>query len=507
MASNQRIKGVQAAPMLSGILPIITLNGVPLSWPVISTILGNSYFFVITATLLSLFLTGLCLIYKYTPQMLNDLRAFTNNDLADKGLIMWMIFILLIPLFFDVGPMMLLFWWILFLWGYLIPAEKRIAFFFVFLIFMSSWIAHIGAGFITYTENQITRQIYTTEHNLYNERDAAQIASWISAHPADAEPMNTMALIEIHRSNYSEAIRLLNQSIDLNPGNPRFYNHLGLAFIGSGKSKEALKAFQNSIALMPDNVVYHYNLSRLYQSTYNFYEGEKAIASASGIDADRVRRLLDEENTVGKTRYIQECSPLRLQLSRQMKPSEELRSVADALWSLAFGMIPRKASIFLAFGCLVVFLIMSYVPDDKFTKRCSRCGKLHYSGARTTTGNPMCLQCHWIDVKAKKQQGSILHHKREEIRKYKTFSYQKLLRLELMLPGLGSFLTNRTSTALIRISVLSVSLVAIITGGQFIISFTPVAIEYTGIVRILGILSLGLLLIRAYKAPPIRYGV
>ena len=507
MASNQRIKGVQGAPVLTGIMPIITLNGVPLSWPVISTILGNSYFFVITATLLSLFLTGLCLIYKYTPQMLNDLRAFTNNDLADKGLIVWMIFILLIPLFFDVGPMMLLLWWILFLWGYLIPAEKRIAFFFVFLILMSIWIAHIGAGFITYTENQLNRQIYTTEHKLVNETDAAQIASWIATHPADAEPMNTMALIEINRSNYSEAIRLLNRSIDLDPGNPRFYNHLGLALIGSGKIKEAFKAFQNSIVLLPDNVVYNYNLSRLYQSTYNFYEGEKAIASASGLDADRVRHLLDEENAVGRTRYIQECSPLRLHLARQMKPSKELKSVADALWTFAFGMIPRKASIFLAFACLFVFLMMGYVPDDKFTKRCSRCGKLYYSGARTITGNPMCLQCHWIDVKTKKQQGSILHHKTEEIRKYKTYSYQKLLKLELMLPGLGSFLTNRTSTALIRMSVLSASLVAIITGGQFIISFTPVAIEYTGIIRIIGIISLGLLMIRAYKAPPIRYGV
>jgi tetratricopeptide (TPR) repeat protein len=316
-----------------------------------------------------------------------------------------------------------------------------------------------------------------------------------------------MALIEINRSNYPEAIRLLNRSIDLDPDNPRFYNHLGLALIGSGKSKEAFKAFQNSIVLMPDNVVYHYNLSRLYQSTYNFYEGEKAIATASGLDADRVRQLLDEENAVGRTRYIQEYSPLRLQLARQMKPSEGLGSVADALWSLAFGMITRKASIFLAFGCFLFFLMMGYVPDDKFTKRCSRCGKLYYSGARTITGNPMCLQCHWIDVKTKKQQGSILHHKTEEIRKYKTYSYQKLLRLELMLPGLGSFLTNRTGTALIRMSVLSVCIVAIITGGQFIISFTPVAIEYTGIIRIIGVISLGLLLIRAYKAPPIRYGV
>jgi tetratricopeptide (TPR) repeat protein len=507
MASNQRNKGVQAAPVLTGILPIISLNGIPLTWPVISTILGNSYFFVITATLLSLFLTGLCLAYKYTPQMLNDLRTFTNNDLPDKGIIVWMIFILLIPLFFNVGPMMLLLWWILLLWGYLIPSEKRIAFFFVFLILMSSWIAHIGAGFITYTETQVNRQLYTIEHKMADETDNVSIASWISAHPADAVPMNTMALIEINRSNFPEAIRLLNRCIDLDPDNPRFYNHLGLAFIGSGKTKEAFKAFQNSILLMPNNVISHYNLSRLYQSTYNFYEGEKAIASASGIDADRVRHLLDEENAVGRTRYIQECSSPWLQLARQMKPSEELRSVADALWTFAFGMVPRKASIYLAFGCFLVFLMMGYVPDDKFTKRCSRCGKLYYSGAKTSSGNPICLQCHWIDVKTKKQQNSILHHKTEEIRKYKTYSYQKLLRLELMLPGLGSFLTNRTSTALIRMIILSVSLTAIISGGQFIISFTPVHIEYTGIVRIIGFILLGLLLMRAYKAPPIRYGV
>ncbi len=498
---------MQATSLLTGILPITYLNGIPLSWPAISTILGNSYFFVLSTTLLSLFLVGLCLIYKYSPQVLNDFRGYTNNDLPDMGLILWIIFILLIPLFFDVGPMMLLLWWFLVLWGYLIPSEKRIVFFFVFLILMSSWIAHVGAGFITYTENQINRQIFITEHKLGNESDTSSILKWIAAHPADAEPMNAMALIEINRSNFPEAIRLLNRSIDLDPGNPRFYNHLGLALIGSGKTREAFKAFQYSISLMPHNVVYHYNLSRLYQSTYNFYEGEKAIASASGVDADRVRRLLDEENAVGRTRYIQERSPVRLMLARQMKPSDDLRLVADVLWTFGFGAIPRKASIFFAFGCFIVFIVIGYIPDDKFTKRCSRCGKLYYSGARTMTGNPICLQCHWIDTKTKKQQGNILHHKTEEIRRYKSFTYQKLLRLELALPGLGSFLTNRTGIALIRIVVLSASLMAIITGGEFVISFIPLQTEYQWIIRIIGITSLVLLLVRAYKAPPIRYGV
>lgn len=107
MVLNQRIKHLEAASVLTGILPITYLNGIPLSWPVISTILGNSYFFVLTTTFLSLFLVGICLVYKYSPLMLNDFRGFTNNDLKDLGLILWLIFILLLPLFFDVGPMIL----------------------------------------------------------------------------------------------------------------------------------------------------------------------------------------------------------------------------------------------------------------------------------------------------------------------------------------------------------------------------------------------------------------
>jgi hypothetical protein len=158
-------------------------------------------------------------------------------------------------------------------------------------------------------------------------------------------------------------------------------------------------------------------------------------------------------------------------------------------------------------GCIVAFILLSYIPDEKFTKKCSRCGKLYYSGAHTQTGNPMCLQCSWIDTKAKKQVNSIMQHKTEEIKKYKTFSYKKLLRLEMSLPGLGSFLTNRTGMAVTRIAVLSASVVAIVTGGHFITSFMPVqSTNITVIVRAAGVISLGLLILRAYKMPPVRFG-
>lgn len=498
---------MQGAPVLTGLLPITAVRDIPLLWPVISTALGNSYFFVIATTLLSLFLVGLCLLIKYSPLIFNDIRNITNNDLPDKGVIAWLVFIFSIPLFFDVGPMMLLLWWLLLLWGYMTPSEKRITYVFFFLIMISSWIAHVGAGFITYTENQLNRQIYCSEHRLTGQADITAISSWIATHPADAEPMNTLAMTEIEQADYTEAIRLLNRSIDLEPNNARFHNHLAIAMVGLGKGREALKALQNATNLMPDNMVYHYNISRIYQSTYNFYEGEKAIAAASGIDAEGVRKLLDKENAMGRTRYILETVPLLRHLSRQMKPSETLTPAADALWAFAFGLIPRKMSVYLGLGLFVVIIMLSYLPGEKFSKQCSRCGKLYYSGTSTKTGNPMCLQCSWIDTRSKKQENTILHHKTEEIRAFKSVSARKLLRLEMAMPGLGSFLSHRTGIAVLRIVMLSASLLAIITGGSFIISFIPVEVNITMVVRIIGLVCLGVLILRAYKAPPLRYGV
>lgn len=489
------------------ILPITSLKEVFLSWPILTSLIGNSYFFVIATTLLSLFIVGLCMIFKYAPLMLNDLKTVTNNDLPDKGLKVWLVFILILPLFLDAGPMWFTLWWFLILWGYMNMSERRVAYFFVFLILMSSWIAHVGGGFITYTKTQLNREIFATEHDLTSPDDIKAIESWTKTYPADAEPLNTLALIKINNSDFTGAAKSLERSIDLEPTNARYFNHLGIALMGSGKQKEAAKAFQTAIDLAPDKMVYHFNVSRLYQSTFNFFEAEKSIKKASSIDSQGVRYLLDIENTEDRSKYIEEQVPAFRQISRQMKPSEDLKTAADALWSMSFGLMSRKMSIFLGISTFLIFLFQGYIPEDKFSKSCCRCGKLYYSGTSTKSGNPICLQCHWLETKAKKQQGKIQIHKTEEIRKHKTYSFQRLAKIEMILPGLGMFLVNKTGSGLARIAVWSASILLIITGGNFIVSFIPIGIEISMICRVLGLILLGFIMTRAYKNPPILYGV
>ena len=493
--------------MVTELLPISSLKGLHTLWPFVSALLGNGYFFVITATILTSFLLGIGLLVKYTPNLLYDIRNGTHNDLPAIGLKLWMALILLIPIFFDAGPLWFVLWWLIVLWGYLNKSEKRVAFVFISIIFMSSWISHIGAGFISYAETQVNREIFSIDHNIGSTKDTLAIASWTQKHPEDAEALNTNALLEMKKGNHNEAVSLLSRSLDLEPNNSRYYNHLGIALVGVEQNKAALKAFGNAITLAPENIVYHYNLSRLYQLTYNLYDAEQSIQKASRIDPQKVRYFLDYEVKNQENRFVMEQVPVTRLLARQMRQSRDLKDVADTLWFMAFGIFTRSSSIFISLFAILILFLLSHIPEDKFTKRCNRCGNLYYAGTMSKSGYPMCLQCHWIETKSKKQMNSIMHAKAEEIKQYRIKNTHNISKLELILPGLGSLTGNKTTKGILRMFTFSAAFILIFTGGQFIYSIIPTGSDLTVFVRLFGILIAAQLYWRAYKSPPVRYGV
>ncbi len=493
---------------ITGLLPL-SPKALYAYWPFFATSVGNGYFFVITTTLVTLFLIGVCLLVKYTPNFLNDLKTKTNNEMPSIGLMLWIALILALPVFFDAGPLLFVLWWFLVLWGYLNIFEKRIAFVFISIIFMSSWLAHIGAGFLTYAETHVNREIFTIDQSIAPAKDIIAVANWARNNPADAEPLNIQAVTEIRKGNQDAAIALLSKGLDLEPNNSRYYNHLGISLAGAGRNSEAIKAFQNAATLDPNNIIYHYNLSRLYQATFNLYEAERSIQKASIINAEMVRGLLDQEaKTKNKDKtYILENVPPMKQLARQMKPSEDLNRAADALWHFAFGIFERNRAIYVSVAMILIIFFMGHIPEEKFTKRCHRCGNLYYSGTTSGSGYPMCLQCHWIETKPKSKMNTILASKAEEIKSFRTMNTSHTWKLEFILPGLGSFIANRPLKAVVRLTLFCSSLILIVTGCRFIYSFVPTGVDFTGYARAAGVLMAGFLYWRAYKSPPVKYGV
>jgi tetratricopeptide (TPR) repeat protein len=498
---------VTGPSLVQNILDASFLKGISL-WPFVAAAMGNGYFFVIATTILTLVLVGICLLVKYTPNLINDLENGTNSELPNLGLKLWVTLILAFPIFFDAGPLWFVTWWFIVFWGYLNIFEKRIVYVFIALIFMSSWLAHLGAGFLTYADGNVNREIFAIDHAIGSEGDMAALESWIKATPSDAEPLNIKALWELEKGDYETAAALLKRDLDLAPNNGRYYNNLGIVFADLGKNGEAIKSFQNAATLAPGNIIYHFNLSRIYQSTFNFYEADRSIARASKLDPDKVRSLLDQEAKArGGKKYVVEHVPLLDQIGRQMKPGTKLKQAADSLWDSAFGIINRNRSIYMSLALVLILFLLGHIPEDKFTKTCNRCGKHYYAGATSASGYPMCLQCLWIGTKPKKQMNTVLTTKAEDIKGFRVKNARKASRLEFMLPGMGSFYVNKTFKALLRLTIFSGALLLILTGGSFIISFIPADVDYSLGARITGAVVAALLYWRIYKTPPLKYGV
>jgi hypothetical protein len=205
--------------------------------------------------------------------------------------------------------------------------------------------------------------------------------------------------------------------------------------------------------------------------------------------------------------YVFKNADLQTMFKRQLVDSIRGEHASGELWHAGFGVFRPEWAFFAGIASLGLFLFAGFIPRDRFTRKCSRCGNTYYVGTSTEKGYPICLQCSLIETKSKKQHAIIVQHKLMEIKHFGTINQKKTAKLELILPGLGSMLVNRTLRAVMLFLVFSLGILLIATGGVFIHSFVPSAWDYRLYLRILGALMLAVLYLLVLRIPPIKKGV
>ena len=473
-------------------------------WPDAAALLGNLYSFFSISTLLASFLIGFCITLKYSAYMLSDFKTISDSNIPDIAIKLWFAVILSLPLFLDTGPLWFTIWWAIIFSGYINRVEKRLIVVLFALVISSGWISNIGGNLVTYTSTQANKEIFLVEEGLENQDDIENLASWVNKYPNDADPANALAISKIRIGEFEDAITLLTRCIASEPDNPIYYNTMGIVLAAEQKHKEAATAFENASKLDPAEVVYYFNLSRAYLDVFNLFEADKQIEIMTGIDPREASRLLSRN---AYPMYVYKKTPLRDMLGRQMQPSAEAAKASIELWHSAIGIVRPAWAPFAGIIMLVCFILLGYIPMDKFTKKCSRCGNSFYVGTLTERGYPRCLQCNLIETRSKKQHSVIVHHKLQEIKDYTTLNRRRTSRFEMMLPGLGSLLANRTLRAVVMLFVFSFGAVLAISGGIFMYSFMPSGSHYILYFRLAGNMVLLILYLIAFRYPPVKKGI
>jgi len=77
-----------------------------------------------------------------------------------------------------------------------------------------------------------------------------------------ASDYNRFAIRVAQAELWNEAVFRWEQVIDIDPGNAKAYNNLGVAYEALGKMDEAIAAYQRAAELEPDNKYYRLNYRR-----------------------------------------------------------------------------------------------------------------------------------------------------------------------------------------------------------------------------------------------------
>lgn len=92
----------------------------------------------------------------------------------------------------------------------------------------------------------------------------ALVEKAIELNPKNASPYASMAMINSHQKNYTNAHHWASKAIAIDPKNPTAYNTLGVIYYHQGKDNDAIQQFRKALQMDADNIDAYYNLGVMY---------------------------------------------------------------------------------------------------------------------------------------------------------------------------------------------------------------------------------------------------
>ena len=129
--------------------------------------------------------------------------------------------------------------------------------------------------------------------------------------------------------DFENALTAFQTAIELNPGNPLFWQELGLSYFRTGNTEEALKACAKAVELDPHCYCVYLKLAKIYAAEGNFIKSIKAYEKAIylGFDSGWIyNELGDCLSKIGNITMAKSCyqTALEKELNRHVANSWEL---------------------------------------------------------------------------------------------------------------------------------------------------------------------------------------
>lgn len=412
---------------------------------------------------------GLAACLYIVVQLLRYLRLFLHDfhHLFPRGVARLQtgllgVLVVVLPLLFRAGLVIVLLVWAFIAWIYQEPRERVVSL--LVLLFLTgaplalSWT--VDRMLLPETE---AGDLLAVVRGAAPEESVVRLKSRLEEQPDDVAILAALGDLYKRTGRLEESLRYLERALEQRPRSAVLHNNLGNVWFLAGEADRAIEHYAQATRARPDLAIPYFNLSRVYYSRLDLDKGKQHRSQANRLAPETISRLRKLSVTRRANDVVADLElPVAWLTSQRDGHNGRWRNVAGHMWRAWGGVGSVETFPFVGGGLVVLFgLFLLLRRKMALSNGCVRCGRPVCRRCNSELkDNTLCGQCFHAFVKKDHVDAKSRISKEIQIRQYVRRRETFARGINFVLPGVGQIIKERT-----------------LRGGLFLLAFCIVMVQ------------------------------
>lgn len=427
------------------------------------------------AIALTTIIFSIALFIRYGRSMAHDFRESLGRKLHGGSVSVLAFALLFLPIFLWLGPMWLIFYWLVIFFGYANASERTLIFLLALLVAAVPLVLELSAYWTAGVESPVVMSAISSEEGSYQPEAVRRLNELVTIVPDNSTLHLLLGNMYVYEGNEQQAADHYRRAIQINDS-PGAHVNLGNLHFLQNDYTAAITEYSKAENLDSSMAIAFYNDSVANGETYKFQEQGQKLEQAK-----KANRVLIEQ--LSQNPPAQKIAMYHPDLSEAWRVSAAIarQGVARSLFGNYSYFDPQTSAMNpVTIGGLAAVLLAMLVwimrRKAGFAGSCIKCGRTfchRCKSAREST--TYCTQCIHIYLK---RDGVALATKRaklDEVSDHQAGTIRRNKLFATFLPGSAQLLEGRTSRGVLGMFLFFFFVLAAIGVGRLAPAIGPVA--------------------------------
>ncbi|HVE70428.1 MAG TPA: hypothetical protein VNI54_03595 [Thermoanaerobaculia bacterium] len=440
------------------------------------------------AILITAIVLALALFMRYGRSAAHDFREFLGRRMTGGSVSVLGFALLVLPLFFWLGPMWLIFYWFAIFFGYGGWIERAAVIAVLILVALAPIALDAAAHWIAGVDSPVVAAAISSANDSYEPDALRRLQELVAVIPDDPTLHVLIGNLQAFEGLDDQANVHYRRAIQLRPTYAGAHVNLGNLLYLNNEFQAAIAEYEKAEAADPKLATAFYNHSVAAGDTYRFDLQKEMITRTRSIDsafADRMGRNPPPQKIVMYKPSIAEAWTISDRLSS--------RAAARALFGNYSIFEPiRAASNPITIGALAALLLALLLNLIRrrtgYANACIKCGRTFCSRCKSAReSSTYCTQCIHIYLKRDGVSLDTKRQKLEEVGGHQTAVTRRNRLFATFLPGSAQLMEGRIIAGMLGIFLFAFFVLTAVFTGRLGPALGPVADVAQTIVRAVSI--------------------